>query len=895
MGVEFGVIDPSFLSNKGLQVSKLQAFITNDPPVVASNLDVTSYFFAYFIDRYHISTAGGIKIGYIPIWGDINKVQTINFETSIPPISAILRSQNVSVIIGLCLFTQEFYTDELYQMSNYSKYGLDALLLPDDNKKYTVETKVNGTWMLPKKIKILPADTLQQYTQIDMEKDGNNQWVFTTTMIDYSTSGVNDAAYQADTAWYDEQVRLQMANNYKVGAINASLIMTEYACMEGECEPGNLIADAIIDNYPSGDFVILNGGGIFYNDRTVGWPHKGPNPTDIMVQNVTDLFPFANSICDFQANATGIWTMLEHGVAYMKSDGNVDPTANFKGAFFQTANIQVVYDPSRDPGHRITTINIYNKVSGVWEPISRRRKYKVISTSYLCQDGGDGYPFTGIDGTLSMNPENVHALTTAYLTSHEPYTPMYTGRTKQDLHSSLPAINLVRLLPTDCTKYERYLAEWEDCEQCPEGQHHPVPGTDPCVNLPSSSKVNLWLVVGIPVGVAVIAGLLAYWLVTNKQRKINNLFNANRIATDCAAAVAGMKLEELDYLFTLEKPTSIQQSFITIVTTLKSYRDYMPQSVLESHDTDKDCETDEASSILFHANGGVARVRHDGETSSVATSNTHKSEKFLLATGLKKKHVTVMVVNIVGFRKILQAKSHTEVEQIHSSYIKKVLSIIGDKGVAEPFYGDRVVVSWNSSRNWAAHKEAGCKAGLALTRGANKFEYGLEVCVGISSSSVLAGNIGVDGMRKFSLLGPCYNESFVLMMLNQKYKTTVLVGASIASSFTEKWFLLFQDRLFNGKAQQPLELWELIGEKQQDEQEWMYSLASSESKDPHRDLNEAWRFFLRDEIPNARSQLNKVELKGHSTDLLRSLIDTAHERNQGEEYFGNSPLLLDHL
>eukprot|EP01065_Artemidia_motanka_P043522 TRINITY_DN6046_c1_g1_i2.p1 TRINITY_DN6046_c1_g1~~TRINITY_DN6046_c1_g1_i2.p1 ORF type:complete len:2070 (+),score=374.98 TRINITY_DN6046_c1_g1_i2:1898-8107(+) len=96
--------------------------------------------------------------------------------------------------------------------------------------------------------------------------------------------------------------------------------------------------------------------------------------------------------------------------------------------------------------------------------------------------------------------------------------------------------------------------------------------------------LNLGLVLGLTVGGAMALTLVvlgpAAWRMRQQRKNIDMLCDDNRIAEESAEKIATMRLEELDWLFTLPNPNRIQAAFMNIVVNLKSYRPYLPASVL---------------------------------------------------------------------------------------------------------------------------------------------------------------------------------------------------------------------------------------------------------------------------------------------------------------------------
>ena len=118
------------------------------------------------------------------------------------------------------------------------------------------------------------------------------------------------------------------------------------------------------------DVALVNGGSI-RADTTI-------YPGVLTKRDVLSILPFNNKVVKMELTGATIRAALEHGVATAIEE--VQP-----GRFPQVSGLRYVFDTSRKPGARVTSISING------QPLDDRRMYTLATTNYLAIDAGDGY------------------------------------------------------------------------------------------------------------------------------------------------------------------------------------------------------------------------------------------------------------------------------------------------------------------------------------------------------------------------------------------------------------------------------------------------------------------------------------------------------------------------
>ena len=133
------------------------------------------------------------------------------------------------------------------------------------------------------------------------------------------------------------------------------------------------MADFIADIYrqATGADVALANGGSIRADATIA-------PGVLTKRDVLSMLPFNNRVVKIQISGAVLRSALEWGVASLGEE--TEP-----GRFPQVSGIRYSYDASRKPGARLVSVTVNG------QPLDDKQTYTLATTSYVAEDGGDGY------------------------------------------------------------------------------------------------------------------------------------------------------------------------------------------------------------------------------------------------------------------------------------------------------------------------------------------------------------------------------------------------------------------------------------------------------------------------------------------------------------------------
>ena len=812
----------------------------------------------------HVKVVDGVSLGLFTLWGykfGGRYTQVMSYGKIIPIVTRRLRALGVDIIIALRIgFASE--EDEILSLP---AYDIDLVV---QNTDWDVDTfAANGTT-------VLAAHDIQSYTaypivSVDLVQDGA-AWSYSVHEVNPwkndPPKGNADPFYLQELQWMQTQLEKVAGNDYTLTQSTVAMpgpssesTGSLFPCREGECELGSLTADAMRADLQTE--IAFHNAGMF---QGAGWP-AGP----VLRSDIWAAFPFVNSVCKMNVSGSTLLAIFNHGTSRVFPNGTYDPS-NPQWLFPQISGMRMVVNPSLEPFKRVTSLDIL--LDGIFQPIEKKRLYSISAPNFLTF-GGDGYTIleTNIhDGGVLCPSQSILEIMEAYLKRQTSITPQKYGRITYDFTAT--ALLIVNQTKYDCTENQKYDAYWQNCENCPEGFWHPDIDSPACVEkLPE--EVDIGMILGIVFGVLSVCGVPVVWKMTEKQRRINALFNNNKIAEECAVAVMDLRLDDLDYLHKLEKPNTIQSAFIAITKQMKVYMEFMPKNLIAN------CQGSGSESGSAHS-GSEGSSRSESRSSRDERSRHRsvmqaKGAQKLTTPFLRKKQITALALNSKGHLKSIS----DDVLAGHSQFLEKVTTIItAHKGIAETLSGDRMLAMWNTVNDTTGQAAHCCDAALAL----QSLQDGVTANVGIAKGSAQFGLFGGEGTKRYDVLGSVIPSASLLMVLNKQYATSILTAPALENDAGSFFYFRIVDYVCYTKMDgAACFVFELVSRKETDGEEWMYELEAADGKDPCSTLNAAWRQYIKE---------GKLTSSAGVTGVLAEIMDG--NRPQGEYVAPSAPLNL---
>ncbi|XP_029281922.1 LOW QUALITY PROTEIN: 5'-nucleotidase-like [Cottoperca gobio] len=239
--------------------------------------------------------------------------------------------------------------------------------------------------------------------------------------------------------------------NYSAEVVGKTLVFLNGSaeeCRFRECNLGNLICDAMINNnlrfsddlqWNQVSACLFNAGGVrtSIDERT----RNG----SITMEDLISVLPFGGTFDLVQLKGSTLFKAFEHSVRrYGQSTGE----------FLQVSGFRVEFDFSKPAGHLVKSLSILCTKCRVprYEPVEEEQVYKVVLPSYMV-NGGDGFSIIQAEMLKHNSGDLDISVVSNYITQRKIVYPSVEGRIKiynSAPGQSAPLVALVSLLWTLC-------------------------------------------------------------------------------------------------------------------------------------------------------------------------------------------------------------------------------------------------------------------------------------------------------------------------------------------------------------------------------------------------------------------------------------------------------------
>ena len=313
-------------------------------------------------------------------------------------------------------------------------------------------------------------------------------------------------------------------------------------------------------------------------------------------------------------------------------------------------------------------------------------------------------------------------------------------------------------------------------------------------------------------------------------------------------------------LSVLTEIAALQDSYHNLRAKLNEMKAFVPQAVLRGEDdmessiaSDKDKPLAAADS---HSQGSPLSSREVGGTVS-DTSSGVASRGLNVASSLSKRDVAVLSVNIRQFEATLDPLDTNDglalCSQIVGAVVKEARS---QKGVIGLFHGDRFLVTFNASCPAASPAKRAAIVALKISDALKALK--MKGSFGVAFGKATCGNIGSSDLKGYSVIGPVVVQAVALERLAKVCsirtcdEINVLATDKCAADIDCDVFYQIVDFVC---MPQPTFVVAVMGLKASKEDEWMYCLQETASKDPFAHVNNGFRALADGNVKAATAAL----------------------------------------
>ena len=408
------------------------------------------------------------------------------------------------------------------------------------------------------------------------------------------------------------------------------------------------------------------------------------------------------------------------------------------------------------------------------------------------------------------------------------------------------------------------------------------------------------IIVGSSIGGGIVILLLLFgaWKASAKHRAYRRLYATNSVAENMAQQIARMELEKLDYLVELENPTSVQASFVTIVKTLKTYRMYLPESVLQtvqrSNETDLSDDEGDVTSATSQHSKSTKVVSGSKAPSSKMTAVSEKANHVHsdLAARVVKKNVGTAMFELCDYAKwVSDNSSGSGVAAIHEMigvFADAVHTVISAKRgtILDAQLGNgRIVAAWNFQMPRAAPETCAADASMQVQQLVAD-TLPLKMRCAVTAGPCWAGNLGGSSMRVPAMVGKHRDITEILMKTAAARQLAVatnceslldnfkLVPVDIVctTGYTSRSGAYYKETP-DGVPSRKHGVWifDVVEHLNRAAQEWMYELEEAHSK--FKELLDVMKLYDTEGPARASARLRELARTGTS-EQMRTLQES---------------------
>jgi adenylate cyclase len=152
--------------------------------------------------------------------------------------------------------------------------------------------------------------------------------------------------------------------------------------------------------------------------------------------------------------------------------------------------------------------------------------------------------------------------------------------------------------------------------------------------------------------------------------------------------------------------------------------------------------------------------------------------------------------------------------------------VLGVNGTVDKYIGDAIMAFWNAPTDQPDHALRACRTALEMRRREAIIQprlremSGVDVYsrIGINTGSMTVGNLGSSFKFSYTVIGDSVNLASRLEGANKMYGTRVMLSETTAALVNDRFHLRKLDLLRVKGKQQPIAVFELLGERTTDSQ-----------------------------------------------------------------------------
>ena len=168
----------------------------------------------------------------------------------------------------------------------------------------------------------------------------------------------------------------------------------------------------------------------------------------------------------------------------------------------------------------------------------------------------------------------------------------------------------------------------------------------------------------------------------------------------------------------------------------------------------------------------------------------------LAELGGTRRHMSVLFSDMRGFTTLSErGDPEALVEQLNEYFTRMVDVVFAHRGTLDKFVGDMVMALFGAPLDDEDHAEHAVATAVAMVKALGELNRGwalqgrptLGIGIGINSGEMIAGTIGSQQVRSYTVIGDAVNLGARLESLNKEYGTSIIISDATRRQLRSAW------------------------------------------------------------------------------------------------------------
>jgi adenylate cyclase len=191
----------------------------------------------------------------------------------------------------------------------------------------------------------------------------------------------------------------------------------------------------------------------------------------------------------------------------------------------------------------------------------------------------------------------------------------------------------------------------------------------------------------------------------------------------------------------------------------------------------------------------------------------------LAELGGRRRDMSVLFSDIRGFTTLTeQGRAEDVVEQLNEYFSRMVDVVFEHRGTLDKFVGDMVMALFGAPLDDPRHADHAVETALEMIRQLDVLNEQwaarglprLAIGIGVNSGEMIAGNIGAEKVRSYTVIGDAVNLGSRLQSLNKEHGTTIIISEQTTRRLERRYDLRPLGTVVVKGKSQPVAIFEVV-------------------------------------------------------------------------------------